>query len=200
MNNITIPRIDAFSFYRSILKHPIIQDFQLLCQAYESASNLENFAKDNREIYFRLKSNMFSYSFHKNEEFHYSRTPWCDFIISEIISDENPLTLLFERGSVKTNHPFYSSMANEINIFKDLYFFDWNTFLKETKLDETNIFLSSIFFPLPPKDSIDLAFKSQDLSQIFSEINQYISINGLGMFENHIYFKVDSVNNHLIPV
>ncbi len=200
MKNISIPRIEAFSFYRSILGHSMLVDFRSLCEAYESTDSLEGFAACHRDTYYQLKSKMLAYSFDKNEEYHYSKTPWCDYIISEVISDENPLTLLFERGKVEENHPFYTSMSGEIKILNDLYHFDWGLFLKETHLDDSNIFSSPIFFPIPPHDLIDSAFKTGDESKVFSAVNRYISEYGLGIFENHVCFKVDSATDRLVPI
>jgi predicted AAA+ superfamily ATPase len=199
MENIKTPHIDAFSFYRSLLDHPILSDFKALTDAYASADNTAAFVSQYRSLYFNLKAQMLEYAFDKDEDSHYSKQPWCDFIISQIISDENPLTLLFERGIVSKQHPFYKSMFSEFAILSDLYHFDWDGFLSETDMDNSNIFSSAIFFPIPPHDLIDIAFQTRDLDRIFTATNKYIAENGLGVFENHVCFKV-SDTDRLTPI
>lgn len=61
-------------------------------------------------------------------------------------------------------------------------------------------FSSPIFFPIPPHDLIDSAFKTGDESKIFSAVNRYVSEYGLGIFENHVCFKVDSATDRLVPI
>ena len=197
--NLEWPKSQSFSFYRAILKHPIIRDFQTLMAGYPQVMADHGFDARYQEIYFHLKSKLLEYSFKKDEDYHYAKTPWKDYVLSEIISDENPLNLLFERGPVSLHHPFISSMLGEFQIFLDLYHFDWAAFLTNTGLDEDNIFDSLIFFTLPPHNAMGEAFETRNVHKIFGAVNQYIHEYGLGIFENNVCFKINR-EGHLSPI
>ncbi len=188
--SLRIPQCGSLSFYRSLLHHPILTTFRDLMSTYQTEDTVVC-----QDLYFQLKAKLLAYSFKKNEAFQYAKTPWKDYIISEIVSNENPLTLLFERGIVSDKHPFYKSMETDIQILNDLYHFNWKQFLDQTGLDDNNIFDITIFFPMPPHDTIAAAFKTGDLSTVFHAINRYIRENGLGLFENNTSFKINLSGN-----
>lgn len=181
---------NTLSFYRPVLEHPILKDFLILSRAYESGLRGAEYRREYLDSYYHLKSLMLGYSFNKSEDTNYAKTPWKDFLITQIVGNENPLTLLFERGPVTKQHPFAKSMYHEFEIFMKLYHFDWDAFLKETNLDDTNIFSAHIFFPVPPCDEIDLAFSTEDIDKAFTATNEYINHHGLGIFEINVSFKI----------
>ncbi len=198
MNTIPIPNYDAFSFYRRILEHPILKDYVALTTAYRNAPNLNGFAEDNRETYFALKRKILDYALNKDSHHQYAQTPWQDFLITMMISSENALTLLFERGEVSHQHPSYKNMMGDIR-FSDLYAFNWAFFLEETQLDTSNIFESAIFFPLPPHDALDNVLRSGDDQKIFNAANRYILTYGRCIYENYHYFKLEP-DGRLSPI
>lgn len=191
--------LNTFSFYRPVLTHPILKDFLTLSKAYFSRLRGFDYRGKYLDTYYHLKSQMLAYSFNKSEDTNYAKSPWKDFLITQIVGNENPLTLLFERGTVSKQHPFAKSMFHDFELFMLLYHFDWDTFLNETKLDDTDIFSAHIFFPVPPCDKIDEAFMSQDLEIAFSTTNDYILENGLGIFEINASFKLVD-NGRLSPI
>ncbi|MEG1939860.1 MAG: ATP-binding protein [Eubacterium sp.] len=189
----------TLSFYRALLEHPMMKSFLSLTKSYAPNINKSDFRNQHLETYYELKSQMLAYSFNKNEETNYAKSPWKDFLLTQIIGNENPLSLLFERNIVTRQHPFGKSMYHDFEILMDLYHFDWEQFLKETNLDDTNIFSAHIFFPVPPYDEINLAFETRDVHISFKATNHYIYQYGLGIFELNPSFKLGP-NNRLVPI
>ena len=111
---------NTLSFYRPVLEHPILKDFLVLSRAYESGLRGAEYRREYLDTYYHLKSLMLGYSFNKSEDTNYAKTPWKDFLITQIVGNENPLTLLFERGPVTKQHPFAKSMYHEFEIFMKL--------------------------------------------------------------------------------
>ena len=197
-NPAALPDFNTFSFYRSLDSDLIFTDFKSLTQALRSGEHYTTFKEKYLNTYYRLKAAVLRYAFDQSECTAYARTPWKNFVITAAVSDENPLTLCFERGPVAKSHPFMASMRRDFELFMAMYHFDWAAFIETCQLDDSDIFSAEVFTPLPPCNALEKAFDSGDVGAAFDAAGAYIAKNGLGIFELNQSFKI--ADGRLTPV
>lgn len=191
--NTDIP-LNKLVFYRSMLEQPIIQNFlQLTC--FSSKVN-EPQALD---AYILLKSDLIAYALEKIDLPSYDTSLWKDYIISQILNNENPLTLLFEKQLVRPEHPFYHTILEEFKILTALFQADWSSFLTQTDFDAQTPLTQNIFTANPSYEPVRSALEAKDAAAALTAVNHCIYHRGLGIFEAHASFKLD-IDGNLQPI
>lgn len=188
-------------FFREITKTPLIQCFSKILN--ETEKSLDNIpSRKLIESYFHLKSILIEglmqpeLSLPKHPV---GNTLWQFLLIKHLFSDENVLTLFCESHHLKTDHPFYNSMLQDVTILLQLLNFQWYEFLVKYSLDSENIF-NKVIFPLRPQDaSITIGIQKNDPNQFLNALSQFIYTHGLGIFLSNPSFKLD-VLGQLIPI
>ena len=130
------PQYPDFTFFKTITENSTMKAFERLTDASGQSVSFN----DLKSAYFKLKANVTAYAMSHSNDYQYAPTLWHDFVLSRILSDDNPLTLLFEHETVSADHPFYPSMLSDVRGLLSVYHFDWQGFLTENPLDDQNIF------------------------------------------------------------
>lgn len=194
-----IPDLQSFAFYRSFLDEPIFQDFYNLIEIIKQPDPAP-FTKDAlRHTYYHLKALILEESLKHDTERHYAPGPWQDLILRTAVSNENPLTSLFEKTDCPENHPFIKSMLHDFELLTALYHFDWDALIKANHLDDDSVFSAQIFCPLQAAHTLKETFDQGHAADAFKATHHYIYTNGLGIFEMNRCFKILE-NGDLVPV
>ncbi len=190
-----LPQYPNLTFFRTFADRPALKAFENISDANGQSVSFN----DLTSAYFKLKSDVIAYAMSHFHDVRYAPTLWHDFVLSRVLTDENPLTLRFEKETVSSDHPLYPSMLSDMRVLLNVYHFDWQVFLTENPIDAQNIFDLTLFDKI--KDSgLHAAFDSGDEAKTMTALNAYIKARGLGIFETHQCFKIDDKNGALIPI
>ena len=183
-----------FTFFKSLADRPSLKAFECLFDANGQSVSYN----DLKAAYFTLKSEVSAYAMAHFDDARYAPTLWHDFVLAQILADDNPLTMRFEKETVSSDHPFYPSMLSDMHVLLSVYHFDWQVFLAENPIDAQNIFDLTLFDTIKD-EGLYTAFDSGNETSTFNALNAYIKSRGLGMFESHQCFKIDTKGN-LVPI
>ena len=199
MNSVKLPSIDQLIFYKDIVNHPIMKSYLNLMNAYEKNQKKLTSSSSISDLYFTFKSKMLAYTKSKENLTHYDTTSWGDFIISLLLFNENPMTSLLYRAVIKKVHPSFKSFISDLDILCDLYHFDWDSFLYETRLDSINFFNAPTLFPQPPFNKLVSILDEGDSTKLIEQLNTLFASNGYMFLESHHFFYLGQ-SNQIIPV